>query len=188
MRAAYQIATERLDDGGDNSVQAALTEWFGESREFLRPADSGRRTPLVNNIVRAAVYCDQYGRKYAYADPAEHEDDPDTETVPTVPVTDRLFVAIGNRERHDGEDRVTHDGLRLPEVDEELRLTPLHRRGASTMTVSVVAFVEPINSLAPRISSGLIELNGFLPVRHLGSTDAQAILESLISARLSTQQ
>lgn len=183
MRAAYQIASERLDEGSDPEVQRALTEWFGECREFVRPASSGRRTPLVNNVVRAAVYRDQYGRFYAYADPSEWEDDPDAETVPTIPVTDRLFVAIGNSERHNGEDVVTHDGLRLPEVDEELLLTRLDRPTASKMTVSVAAFIEPINSLAARVSSGLVEINGFVPVRHLDGTDAQAILESLLSTR-----
>lgn len=178
MLAAYKIADQRLD-GGCGGNRELVDKWFGKSREFLAGTN---QVPLVNNVVASAVYKDQHGRFFAYADPADEEFDLEPISVPPIPVTDRLFVAIGNTERHDGEARVPLEGLSLPKVAEELHLTRIDDPDQRIMTVSVDRFLRPVQSENPRISSCLIEINGYVQVEHPRGVDPQALLEALLVA------
>lgn len=178
LRAALDIVTQELD-GGRLSNRDVLTLWFGDAREFLPSAPAV--TPLVNNITAAAVYRDQYGRLYAYADPSDWEYEVEPDSVPSVALTDRLFVAIPNALRHlsnENDRSVPLDAVRLPRIDEELQLYPTE--GVSEpMVVSVHAMFEP-SGAQERVSSAYIQINGWLQVKHPGTASPQACLEALI--------
>lgn len=178
LRAALEIVTQELD-GGRLSNRGVLTLWFGDAREFLPSAPA--TTPLVNNITAAAVYRDQYGRLYAYADPSDWEYEVEPDSVPSIALTDQLFVAIPNALRHQSNENdrsVPLDAVRLPRIDEELQLYPTE--GASEpMVVSVHAMFEPSDA-QERVSSAYIQVNGWLQVKHPGIVSPQACLEALI--------
>lgn len=182
LRAAYVIVQRRVE-AGELTDGDLVTRLFGNAREFLPGARA--RTPLVNNITAAAAFVDQYGRLYAYADPSEPDDEDDLEpdAVPNVYLTDQLFVAIPNAQRHAehaDESAVPLEGLRLPEIDEQLMLRPYHAPGVPTMTVEVFSFLEPGDPNAPRVSSAFIQLNGLICVQRPGTATPQAILEALM--------
>ena len=141
------------------------------------------RTPLVNNITAAAVYDDQHGRFYAYADPSDYEPEPEPGSVPMIRFTDCLFVAIPNqvrRQANEYDDSVELGARRLPEIAEELHLRLLDRRESQLlMTVEVVEMYEP-SSETVRVSSGFIRINGLVEVTHPGRAQPQACLEALL--------
>lgn len=154
---------------------------FGESREFLEPRSRTQdRTPLVNNIVAAHVFADQYGRVYAYADPLGEEYDTESKWVPWVPATDRLFVAITNETRQNAED-LAPETQELPQPDDVLFLT---RDGTSlVMRVRVDAVQEP-TAQQRRISSALITLDGLVRISDTGAPTPHALFESAINLLL----
>ena len=182
LRAAWQITLRELNTDEDLSNDGVLSRWFGDARPEFMPG-AVARTPLVNNITAAAVYQDQHGRLYAYADPSDYEPDAEPDSVPLIRFTDCLFVAIPNQLRHranEYDDSVELDARRLPDITEELHLRLLDRRESQlTMTVEVVEMYEPSSENA-RVSSGFIRINGLVEVIHPGRAQPQACLEALL--------
>lgn len=146
-----------------------VTRLFGREREFL---ESGQNVvPLANNIVTAAVYTDHMGRRYAFADPADYDYDPDPVQVPDIRVSERLFFASPVQSALDDE------RIPLPERDDALELRVNWDNRAPFITVLVM---ERLGASSGRIASGLIEVDGWLTVPTPSGFTAQAKLEMAI--------
>lgn len=164
------------------NAQELIEKLFGKEREFLNKPGAAR-TPFVNNITKSAVFTDQYGRLYSFADPSEYEYEDEPAYVDEIALTDCLYVAISNEQRHASnvhEYSVPLDGTRLPEVDEQLLLTRRNHSDNSQLSCKVFSIFEPSDA-HPRISSGWIQIDGFVQT-YVGDdyTRPQAILESLL--------
>lgn len=168
LRAAYEICLRTLD-GED--AEEKIAEWFGKSREFL-PDHQIARTPLLNNILRGAIYRDQHGRTYSYADPTYHEyEEPDGQALPMIIVTDRLFVATPQRARE--------RDIWVPEVGETLRLRRIDDPIGVELQVDVLEVIEPADN-NPRVATGLVQLDGGLAVEFNHKRSAQVMFEALL--------
>ena len=165
-------ASGELKDNADTLL-------FGESREFLEPRSRTQdRTPLVNNVVAARVFTDQHGRVYAYADPLDAEYDVESTSVPWVPVTDRLFVAITNETRQNAGE-LEPETQTLPQPNDALLLT--HVSKPQSMWVTVDTVQEP-TARRHRVSSALITLTELVPVGNSGSVTPHAVFERIVDS------
>lgn len=176
MEIAWNI-TREMKAAGD-LVSDVDERLFGKSREFLTPRSRTQgRTPLVNNIVAAAVFVDHVGRVYAFADPSDLDEDMrESPAVPQIPLTDRLFVAITNQARHNAEE-LDDETQVLPQPGDRVMLTHLKSRARVLVTIDAVQ--EPTAELG-RISSALVTLDGLVRVIMEDGLSPHAIFESAL--------
>lgn len=183
LRAAWLDATSRLDRG--ELVDDAMQQLFGAGvLEFL-PEYGVNHVPLNAHVLAAAALRDQHGRLYAYADPTDYEFDEDALYDDHLAFTDQLFFAVpasAVRAYRRDEQAVDDEALQFPAADDVLRLQLVDSATGYT-EVTVLERIYP-SADNPRVSSGLVRVDGLLPVARRSPKFAspQAIYESAVRA------